>query len=391
MVSFIGTQLTTVAAPVQIYALTRSSFAVGLLGLVQIVPLVIGSLIGGGFADAYDRRRLLLIAQFPLMATSAGLAFNAMSHAPHVWLIYAFSALASAFAGLDSPTRAAATPTLVARDRVPSAIALMQLVMQTGLVVGPALGGVLIAAFSVSAAYWLDVVSFTAAIGALLLMAPMAPAGGGTRASAGSILEGLRFLNGRRAVQGTFVIDINAMVFGMPRALFPALGLTVFGGTAATVGLLYAAPGAGAFVGAIFSGWLRVVDRAGRGVIYAVLAWGAAITVFGVVHWLPLALVMLAVAGAADMVSAVFRNSVLQLSVPDRLRGRLSSIHIAVVTGGPRLGDLEAGTVAALANPTFAVASGGLACMAGVGVITKLLPELAHWRLSDHTVAPVDD
>jgi MFS family permease len=348
-------------------------------------------LIGGAFADAHDRRRLLPIAQLPLMLTSAGLALNAMSGSPRLWLIYVLSGLAAAFSGLDSPTRAAATPTLVDRARLPSALALMQLVMQTGLVIGPAIAGVLIAAFSESAAYWLDVVSFSAAIIALLMMAPMVPEGGGTKASRSSILEGLHFLKGRRAVQGTFVIDINAMVFGMPRALFPAIGQTVFGGTAATVGLLYAAPGFGAFVGVIFSGWLRNIDKSGRGVLYAVLAWGAAIALFGLVPWLVLALAFLAIAGAADMVSAVFRNSVLQLSVPDRLRGRLSSIHIAVVTGGPRLGDLESGAVAALTNPTFAVVSGGLACMAGVGIIAKLLPELGRWRLSDHTSTPADD
>jgi MFS family permease len=380
-----------VAAPIQIYALTNSSFAVGMLGLVQVVPLIVGSLVGGALADAYDRRKLLLIAQLPLMATSAALAFNAMAGSPKVWLVYVLTGLAAGFSGLDSPTRQAATPTLVKRSMLPSALALNQLIMQTGLVIGPAIAGIVIAAFNESAAYWIDVISFFAAIVALLLMSPMVPEGGGTRASTTSILEGLHFLKGRRAVQGTFIIDINAMVFGMPRALFPALGTTVFGGTAATVGLLYAAPGFGALVGAIFSGWLRDINDAGRGVLYAVLAWGAAIALFGVVPWLALALLLLAIAGAADMVSAVFRNSVLQLSVPDRLRGRLSSIHIAVVTGGPRLGDVEAGTVAALTTPTFAVVSGGLACMAGVGLIAKLLPELGRWRLSDHTLVPDDD
>jgi MFS family permease len=380
-----------VAAPIQVYALTSSSFAVGLLGLVAIVPLIVGSLLGGALADAYDRRKLLLIAQLPLMATSAGLALNAMSSSPKVWVIYVLTALAAAFSGLDSPTRAAATPMLVERARLPSALALNQLIMQTGLVVGPTIAGLIIAAFNESAAYWTDVVSFGAAIVALLLMAPMVPEGGGTRASRSSILEGLHFLKGRRAVQGTFVIDINAMVFGMPRALFPALGTTVFGGGDITVGLLYAAPGAGALLGAIFSGWLRDIDESGRGVLYAVLAWGASIALFGLVPWLALALLLLAIAGASDMVSAVFRNSVLQLSVPDRLRGRLSSIHIAVVTGGPRLGDLESGTVAALTTPTFAVVSGGLACMAGVAVIAKLLPELGRWRISDHALVAGDD
>ena len=177
-------------------------------------------------------------------------------------------------------------------------------------------------------------------------MHPIPVEGGGTRASITSIVEGLRFLKGRQALQGTFVIDINAMVFGMPRALFPAIG-TSLGGPAA-VGLLYAAPGAGAIVGAATSGWVGRVDRQGRATIIAVIVWGASIAAFGFSNWLPLALALLALAGAADVVSAVFRNTILQLSVPDRLRGRLSSVHIAVVTGGPRLGDFESGVVAAL-------------------------------------------
>jgi hypothetical protein len=227
-------------------------------------------------------------------------------------------------------------------------------------------------------------VSFGAAIVALLLMRPMVPEGGGTRASAASIVEGIRFLKGRQALQGTFVIDINAMVFGMPRALFPALGTTVFGGGAAVVGLLYAAPGAGALIGAVTSGWLSRVDRQGRATVVAVIAWGASIAAFGLTSWLPLALLFLALAGAADVVSAVFRNTVLQLSVPDLLRGRLSSIHIAVVTGGPRIGDAESGLVAAVTTPTFSVVSGGLLCIAGALAIGRLMPKLTGWRLSEH-------
>jgi MFS family permease len=187
--------------------------------------------------------------------------------------------------------------------------------------------------------------------------------------------------------QGTFVIDINAMVFGMPRALFPALGTTVFGGGAATVGLLYAAPGAGALAGAVTSGWVSRVDRQGRATVIAVIAWGASIAAFGLTSWLPLALLLLALAGAADVVSAVFRNTILQLSVPDSLRGRLSSIHIAVVTGGPRVGDAESGLVAALTSPGFAVVSGGVACIAGALVIARSMPRLTRWRLTEHESA----
>jgi MFS family permease len=172
------------------------------------------------------------------------------------------------------------------------------------------------------------------------------------------------------------------MVFGMPRALFPALGTSLGGAT--VVGLLYAAPGAGALAGAATSGWVSRVDQQGRAVVIAVIAWGAAIAAFGFVHWLPLALVLLALAGAADVVSAVFRNTILQLSAPDRLRGRLSAVHIAVVTGGPRVGDFEAGAVASIATPEIAVVSGGLACIAGALVIARAMPDLTGWRLSQH-------
>ena len=213
-------------------------------------------------------------------------------------------------------------------------------------------------------------------------MAPIPPDGGGTKASAASIVEGLRFLKGRQALQGTFVIDINAMVFGMPRALFPAIGTALGGPT--IVGLLYAAPGAGALVGAATSGWVSRVDRQGRATIVAVVAWGASIAAFGVTHWLPLALLFLALAGAADVISAVFRNTILQLSVPDRLRGRLNSVHIAVVTGGPRLGDFESGAVAALFTPEVAVVSGGLACIVGAFVIARAMPGLRGWRMTEH-------
>jgi MFS family permease len=273
---------------------------------------------------------------------------------------------------------------LVRRELLPAALALNQLMWQVGLVVGPLLAGIVIAARGVQVAYLVDLCSFGAALAALAFMAPMRPAGGGTKASRASVMAGLRYLRGRQALQGTFVIDLNAMIFGMPRALFPALGTTVFGGDATTVGLLYAAPSVGAVTGALTSGWLGSIDRQGRATIWAVVAWGAAIAGFGLTSWLPLALVLLAIAGAADVVSAVFRNSILQLTVPDELRGRLSSVHIAVVTGGPRLGDAESGAVAALTNPSFAVVSGGLACMAGAGVIARLMPELPRWRLSRH-------
>jgi MFS family permease len=389
LVTALGSQVTTVAAPVQVYLLTESSLAVGLLGLAQLFPLILGSLVGGALADAYDRRKMLLLAQSLLASTSIGLALNAASSNPRLWLIYVLTGLQAAFTGIDNPTRSAATPSLVRREILPSALALNQLTWQICLSVGPALAGLLIARVSVTAAFCFDIATFAVAITIMTFMTPMMPEGGGTRATRMSVLEGLRYLKGRQALQGTFVIDINAMVFGMPRALFPALGITAFGGAGA-VGLLYAAPGAGALVGAATSGWLSSIDRQGRAIIISVVVWGGAIACFGLSPWLWLACLLLGLAGAADVVSAVFRNSVLQLTVPDRLRGRLSAIHIAVVTGGPRLGDVEAGTVAALTSPTVSVVSGGLACMAGALVIGRAMPKLTAWTLSRDAIVDAE-
>ncbi|MEY2571087.1 MAG: hypothetical protein QOE63_1437, partial [Acidimicrobiaceae bacterium] len=339
-------------------------------------------------ADQLDRRRLLLIANVLLASTSTGLALNAMATHPLVWPLYVLTALNAGFSGLDSPTRSAAVPTLVRRDQIPAAAALNQTGIQVGQILGPSFAGLVIASWELSAAYWIDAATFVFAIGCLVLMHPMAPEGGGTKAGFRSIAEGLRFVRAERAVQGCFIVDINAMVFGMPRALFPQLGTQLFHGGAGTIGLLYGAPGAGALLAALTTGWVSGVRRPGRAVLLAVAVWGAAIAGFGLTSWLPLALVLLAVAGGADVISAVFRGTILQLQVPDRLRGRLNSVNIAVVTGGPRLGDLEAGAVATATSARFSVVSGGLACIAGVGLIARLLPELERWRPPAETANP---
>jgi MFS family permease len=379
-VSFLGRQLTVVASALQVFLLTDSSLAVGLLSLAQLFPLVVCSILGGVLADAHDRRLILIWAQVALAATSVGLAVNASLDQPALWPIFLFTSLAAGLSGIDAPTRSAAIPGLVLREQIPAATALNQTMLQLGLIVGPALAGLLISQVDLAAAYWVDVVTFTLALVTILRLPRLRPEGGGTQAGFSSIREGLRYLKHQRAVQGTFFIDINAMVFGMPRALFPELGTQVYGGGAATVGLLYAAPGAGALIGALTTGWVSHVHRPGRAVLVAVTVWGLAIAGFGFATWLPLGLLLLAIAGAADVISAVFRGTILQLQVPDRLRGRLNAVHIAVVAGGPRLGDAEAGAVAALTTPQFSVVSGGLACVAGVAVISRWIPELGVWR-----------
>ncbi len=379
LVSFVGSQLTVVAVPYQVYLLTRSSLQVGLVSLAQLGPLIAGSLVGGAVADSRDRRVLLLWMQVALAVTTAGLAVNASIARPAVWPLYVLTAVSAAFSGFDRPARQAALPGLLPRRLLAAGYALWQVQLQLGLLVGPAVAGLLLARFGLAAVYWIDVATFGVAFLAVSRLRALPPEGGGTRVSVGSIGDGLRFLRGRRVLVGTFVIDLDAMVFGLPRALFPALGTGLYGGGASTVALLYAAPGAGALAGALLTGWVSRVQRQGLAVLVAVTVWGVAVAGFGLVSWLPLGLLFLAVAGAADMVSAVFRNTILQTSTPDALRGRLSATHIAVVTGGPRLGDLEAGAVAAVAGPQVSVVSGGLACVAGVALLAWRLPAFARY------------
>ena len=383
LVSVLGNQLTTVAVPYQVYQLTHSSLYVGLVSVTQLFPLIAGSLLGGSVVDAMDRRRLLMIAQVLMAACSAGLAINADLDplTPALWPLFVLPALSAGFSGLDSAGRNAIVPNLVRRSEVSTANAIFQALFQFGLVAGPALAGLLLAGAGVRFVYWLDVAGFGVALLAVFLISPQPPGEGARRPGLRSIVEGLRFVRGRQAIQGAYLIDINAMVFGMPRALFPALAVMRFGGGAATLGFLYAAPGAGALLGALTTGWVSRIQRQGLAVIVAVIGWGAATTCFGLVSWLPLALVLLAAAGFADVISAVFRSTIIQLAVPDSLRGRLAGLQIAVVTGGPRVGDLEAGAVAAGFGNTVSVVSGGLACIAGALLLARALPGFRRQRM----------
>ncbi len=402
-VSVLGNQLTTVAVPFQVYAVTRSSLVVGLVSLTQLFPLIFGSLLGGSLVDAVDRRKILIVVETIGALCSAALALNA-DLGPQLWPLFLFPAVTAALSGIDSSARNAMLPGLVGMELLPASNAIFQSLFQTGAIVGPAVAGLLLAGAGVHLIYWIDAASFLLAMSAVLTMSPQplpaarepGPGGdapgeaapGPARPGWRSTLEGLRFVRRSKPVQGAYLIDVNAMVFGMPRALFPALAATVFGGGAATVGLLYAAPGAGALLGALTSGWVGRVRRQGRAVVVAVLIWGASIAAFGVAHWLPLALLLLAVAGWADVLSAVFRNTIIQFAGPDGMRGRLMGVQMAVVAGGPRLGDLEAGAVATAFGDTVSVVSGGLACIAGALLIAWRLPGFTGLRSALHEQAP---
>ncbi|HUO45579.1 MAG TPA: MFS transporter, partial [Acidimicrobiia bacterium] len=376
---FIGRQLTVVAVPYQLYVLTGSTLAVGLLGIVQLVPLLVVALAAGAVVDAMDRKKVLLVSQVLLALTALGLALNASLPDPMIWPLYVLSAANAGISTLDSPSRMAIMPSLIRADQYTAAIGLQQALNTVGQAVVPAVAGVLLARVSITAAYLAEAVAFVVAAAMVGGLPSLMPEGGGRKAGMGSVVEGLRYLKGQRLIQANFVIDLNAMIFSMPRALFPAMGTTMFGGDASTVGLLYAAPGAGALVGALTSGWVGPIKRKGRGVIIAVVAWGLSIAAFGLVRSLPFALVALAAAGAADVISALFRGTILQMTVPDELRGRLWAIHMAVVGGGPRLGDLQAGTLAAVTSIPFAVVAGGVACVLGAFGIKRFMPELWNY------------
>jgi MFS family permease len=383
-VSVLGNQLTTVAVPFQVYAITRSSLMVGLVSLTQLFPLIFGSLLGGSLVDAVDRRKILIVVETLGALCSAALALNA-DFGPQLWPLFLFPAVTAAQSGIDSSARNAMLPGLVGMELLPASNAIFQSLFQTGAIVGPAVAGLLLAGAGVHLIYWIDAVSYLVAMSAVLTMSPQPVPAGGTGAAPArpgwrSTMEGLRFVRRSQPVQGAYLIDVNAMVFGMPRALFPALAATVFGGGATTVGLLYSAPGVGALLGALTSGWVGRVRRQGLAVVCAVLVWGLSIAAFGVAHWLPLALVLLAVAGWADVLSAVFRNTIIQFAGPDGMRGRLMGVQMAVVAGGPRLGDLEAGSVAAAFGDTVSVVSGGLACIAGAVLVAWALPGFTRLR-----------
>ena len=282
-----------------------------------------------------------------------------------------------------STTRLASIPALVKPQQLTAANTFSQIIFQVGTVVGPALSGLLLRPIGLGGVYGIDAGTYIASALTCLFISRIPPAAGAARPSFASFMEGVRYLKGRQAIQGVFLLDINAMVFGMPRALFPALAAHHFHvGLAKTtvLGFLYAAPGAGALLGAFVTGWVASLRRQGWAIVLAILAWGVAITLFGLTDVVWMALVLLAIAGWADVISAVLRNTVLQASVPSAFMSRLSSFQIAVVTGGPRLGDMEAGTVAALASVEFSIVSGGLACIVGALVLAGILPGFRKYR-----------
>jgi MFS family permease len=372
--SAFGSEISAVAAPFQMYELTHSTLQVGLLSLCELGPLLTLTIAGGAIADAVDRRRFLLLTEAAIAPVSGALAFNASLAQPRVWAIYVLATLAMSIFSLGVAGMTTVIPRLVEPHELPAANAIESVYSSTTSVAGPAAGGVLIAAVGLTGAYSIDAATFAASLWSIWRLPPLPPAHDADRPSLRAIAEGFRFAVRKKVLLGMFLTDSNAMVFGMPRALFPALAANKFGGGASVVGGLYAAPYAGALLASVLSGWMGHVRRQGLVVAVAAALWGVAIAAFGFAGSLWLALLMLAAAGAADNVSAVMRQTILFSVTPDRLRGRVSGIEFAQVASTPALGNLEAGVVASLTSVRFSIVSGGIACIAGTILIAMLLP-----------------
>ena len=404
--AYVGTQLTLVAVSLEVFALTGSSFAVGLLGLAALVPLVVAGLYGGAIADRHDRRRVALTSSAVMWLTTVGIAAQAWAGLESVPVLYALVALHSGASGINQPTRGAIIPALVGLPLVPAANALNMMTFSVALMVGPMLGGVLVAAVGYAWTYSIDVVTFLAALYAVWRLPSLPPqraetaTASGTRWGLASVVEGLRFLGSRPNLRMTFLADIVAMTTAFPRALLPAIGAVVLGGGEAAVGVLLAAMAAGAFLAGLFSAPFTRLHAQGWGVYVSILVWGAAVAAFGGVVWwaqsLPdgdprltlafaLAALCMAVGGAADSLSGVFRGSILQSATPDHLRGRLQGVFVVVVAGGPRLGELLTGGASVGLGEGPTLLAGGVLCMLGVTALMRWQPGFLRYDARNPT------
>lgn len=403
-VSNLGTQLTVTAVGLQVYSITGSTFSVGVLGICALVPLVLLGLYGGALVDAYDRRRVALVASIGLWVVSGLLALQAWLHLDSVALLYVLVALQSAGFAVNNPARSAIIPRLVEAELLPAANVLQTISWNVAFVAGPVLGAFLVAGGNFGLAYTIDVILFTAALWALWRLPALPPdeeaAKEPGRGGLASVLEGLRYLATRPNVRMTFVVDLTAMILAMPRVLLPAVGVRWLGGGAATTGELSAAFAVGAVLAGLLSGALVRVRHQGRVIVGSIVVFGLAVAGFGAVllgvgrtspaevllPGLLASFVFLAVAGGADAVSAVFRQTILQAATPDAMRGRLQGVFIVVVGGGPRLGDLVLGTAADRVGEAWAALGGGLACVAVL--LAVITPQRRFWDYDAHDPEP---
>jgi MFS family permease len=383
-ISEFGDEIVAVAVPFQVYAITRSTLAVGMLGLCELVPVFVFPIVGGAVADAIERRRLVVWSCSLLALLSLAMAFNASLSTPQLWPLYVFATLSAGMYTFNRPAISTWPARLLDIELLPSSNALEAGFGTAVGLLGPVVAGVLLATIDPAGVFVFDALTFLVVIGFVVRMAPSPPASDAPRLGLRAIVDGFAFLRGKHTVQSVFSADLIAMVFGFPMALFPAIAANLSGGSGAGVlGLLYAGPAAGALLATMLSGRAKHVRRQGRAIMLAVAVWGAAIVVFGLSTSLWLCMLMLALAGAADMVSGIFRMSILQMAVTDAMRGRLDGIGMAVWATGPALGNVESGVVASLTSVSFSVVSGGLLCVAGIALLRVLTPAFAHYDARD--------
>jgi MFS family permease len=376
-ISFMGTMITSVALPYQIYHLTQSTLMVGLLSLSQLLPLLITALLGGVLADRHHRRTMLLLAETFMAIGCLLLAWNAALISPHIWVIFIVASALSAINGLHRPALDSITQQLVSKKDLPTVGAITTFKFSIAMIAGPAIGGLIISHYGIIVTFIVDFATFLISLISLLMMTHIPkPMPAKDESTWAALKSGFKYAMSRQELVGTYVVDFVAMIFGMPNALFPAIA-QMYGG-AKTLGMLYSAPAVGAVVISFFSGWAANVKRHGAAIAISAALWGVAIIFFGLTKNFWLALFFLAIAGAADGVSGVFRMMMWNETIPNELRGRLSGIEMISYLSGPRLGDTEAGLIAAAFGITASIVSGGVLCVAGVGICCWFLPKF--WR-----------
>jgi MFS family permease len=380
--SAVGGALTMFAVPLQVYDSTRSPFAVGAVGLAQLVPTLTIGLAGGAIADAVDRRKLVLLTTVASAAVSGGLAAQAFAGLHTVWLLYALVAASAALSAISAPVRQTFVPSLLPAGQLAAGLALNRLTFQIMLTVGPAVAGLIAATphLGIGACYIADTASFAAAVYGVAKLPAARPATSAARPSPRAVADGVRYIRRTQALAGAFLADLNATIFGLPTALFPAINAERFGANPRTLGLFTAAIGVGGLASALVSGPVGRIVRPGRAMLCTVTVWGAAFAGFAVARTLWLTLALLAIAGAADTFTVIFRGTIVQSATPDALRGRVTAADYVVGAGGSQIGNLEAGALGSLTSPAISALTGGLVTIVGVVVIGLALPAFARYR-----------
>jgi len=386
LISYLGSMITYVSIPFQIKQMTHSYLAVGLSGAVELVPLIVFGLYGGVLADAVDRKKIVWATEASALLLSGTLLANSMRGHPSLILIYIVAGMFAAVDGLQKPSANAILPRIVKHADLPSASALMSLRWQFGVIVGPSIGGVIISSFSVTFGYLADVISFLISLALLWKVGSVPPNEDAEKPSLSALFDGLRYARQRQDLLGTYLIDLAAMFFAMPNALFPFWADNLAAPWA--LGFLYAAGTVGAIAVTLTSGWIRSYRFHGHAIIFSALGWGGAIACAGLVRSLPLVLLFLALAGASDMVSGLFRSAIWNQTIPDQLRGRLAGIEMLSFSIGPLAGQLRAASVASATSLSFSVTSGGIICVFVVLLLASLLPKLRNYDVEtdEHAV-----